>query len=192
MVLICSSVLTRWTWVWVNSGSWWWTGRPGVLRFMGLQRVWHDWATELNWLFYFWIYYLFFIHSSIDGYIGCSHILTIINNAAMITGVYMSFWVSYNWLFKSKAFVCKYTWKEIRVCYPQNKYFSLRFISVRIWAEENQQTQKEFSVPPLSAYKQKINFSVLEEKSDPFHWRLRDSTKMSLQKQTYQNGPRLL
>ena len=41
--------LTQWTWVWVNSGSWWWTGRPGVLRIMGLQRVGHDWATELNW-----------------------------------------------------------------------------------------------------------------------------------------------
>ena len=41
--------LTWWTWVSVNSGSWWWTGRPGVLRFMGLQRVGHDWATELNW-----------------------------------------------------------------------------------------------------------------------------------------------
>ena len=40
---------TRWTWVWVNSGSWWWTGRPGVLWFMGSQRVGHDWATELNW-----------------------------------------------------------------------------------------------------------------------------------------------
>ena len=40
---------TRWTWVWVNSRSWWWTGRPGILRFMGLQRVGHDWATELNW-----------------------------------------------------------------------------------------------------------------------------------------------
>ena len=40
---------TRWTWVWVNSGSWWWTGRPGVLWFMGSQRVRHDWATELNW-----------------------------------------------------------------------------------------------------------------------------------------------
>ena len=40
---------TRWTWVWVNSGSWWWTRRPGVLWFMGLQRVGHDWATELNW-----------------------------------------------------------------------------------------------------------------------------------------------
>ena len=41
--------LTRWMWVWVNSVSWWWTGRPGVLRFMGSQRVGHDWATELNW-----------------------------------------------------------------------------------------------------------------------------------------------
>ena len=40
---------TRWTWVWVNSGSWWWTGRPGVLWFIGLQRVGHDWVTELNW-----------------------------------------------------------------------------------------------------------------------------------------------
>ena len=39
---------TRWTGLSVNSGSWWWTGRPGVLRFMGLQRVGHDWATELN------------------------------------------------------------------------------------------------------------------------------------------------
>ena len=37
-------------WVWVNSRSWWWTGRPSVLRFMGSQRVGHDWATELNWL----------------------------------------------------------------------------------------------------------------------------------------------
>ena len=33
----------------MNSGSWWWTGRPGVLQFMGLQRVGHDWVTELNW-----------------------------------------------------------------------------------------------------------------------------------------------
>ena len=38
-----------WAWVWVNSGSWWWTGRPGVLWFMGSQRVRHNWATELNW-----------------------------------------------------------------------------------------------------------------------------------------------
>ena len=39
----------QWTWVWVNSGSWWWTGRPGVLQFLGSQRVGHNWATELNW-----------------------------------------------------------------------------------------------------------------------------------------------
>ena len=36
-------------WVWVNSGSWWWTWMPGMLWFMGSQRVGHDWATELNW-----------------------------------------------------------------------------------------------------------------------------------------------
>ena len=40
---------TRWTGVWVNSGSWWWTGRPGMLWFVGSQRVGHDWATELKW-----------------------------------------------------------------------------------------------------------------------------------------------
>ena len=62
---------TRWTWVWVNSRSWWWTGRPGMLQFMGSQRVGHDWAlnwteTELNWTwtetenekFYFFIFLL--------------------------------------------------------------------------------------------------------------------------------------
>ena len=47
--------LTRWTWVWVDSGSWWWTGRPGMLQFMGSQSrtceqsCSQDWATELNW-----------------------------------------------------------------------------------------------------------------------------------------------
>ena len=58
---------TQWTWVWVNSGSWWRTGRPGMLRFMGLQRVGHDWATEVNWTELNWMHgqtlwfiYLFF------------------------------------------------------------------------------------------------------------------------------------
>ena len=40
--------LTWWTWVWVSSGSWWWTGNPGMLQSWG-HRVGHDWATELNW-----------------------------------------------------------------------------------------------------------------------------------------------
>ena len=53
---------TRWTWVWVNSGRWWWTGRPGVLQFMGLQRVGHDWATELKWTD-------IYIHTHIHAYV---------------------------------------------------------------------------------------------------------------------------
>ena len=40
---------TRCTWVWVNPGSWWRTGRPGVLRYMGSQRIRQDWPTEMNW-----------------------------------------------------------------------------------------------------------------------------------------------
>ena len=40
---------TQWTWVWVNSRSWWWIGKPGMLRFIGSQRVRHNWVTELNW-----------------------------------------------------------------------------------------------------------------------------------------------
>ena len=40
---------TQWTWVCVDSDSWWWIGRPGVLRFMESQRVRHNWVTELNW-----------------------------------------------------------------------------------------------------------------------------------------------
>ena len=41
--------LPQWTWVWVNSGSWWWAGRPGMLQSMGSQKVGHNWVTELNW-----------------------------------------------------------------------------------------------------------------------------------------------
>ena len=53
---------TQWTWVWVDSRSWWWTGRPDVLRFMGSQRVRHDWLnwTEMNY------------YSSIHISVGCS------------------------------------------------------------------------------------------------------------------------
>ena len=40
---------TGWTWVWVSSSSWWWTGKPGMLQSLGSQRFGHDWVTELNW-----------------------------------------------------------------------------------------------------------------------------------------------
>jgi len=45
----CMASSTQWTWVWVKSRNWWWTGRPGVLQSMGSQRVGHNWANELNW-----------------------------------------------------------------------------------------------------------------------------------------------
>ena len=41
---------TQWTWVWASSGSWWWTGKLGMLQSMGSQKIRHDWSTELNWL----------------------------------------------------------------------------------------------------------------------------------------------
>ena len=46
----CMASPTQWTWVWASSGSWWWTGRPGVLQSMGSQKIGHDRATELNWI----------------------------------------------------------------------------------------------------------------------------------------------
>ena len=44
-----ASLMVGWTWIWVNSRSWWWTGKSGILQSMGSQRVGHEWATELNW-----------------------------------------------------------------------------------------------------------------------------------------------
>ena len=79
-----------WTWVWISSGSWWWTGKPDMLQSMGSQRVGHDWATELNWTvvcmyvsvcMYIYIcvcLYIFFIHSSFNGNLDCFHVLAIV------------------------------------------------------------------------------------------------------------------
>ena len=53
---------TRWTWVSVDCSSWWWIRRPHVLRFMGSQRVRHDWATELNWTEASFIILFFHLH----------------------------------------------------------------------------------------------------------------------------------
>ena len=51
MDMSLSKLQEWWTWVWVRSGNWWWTGKTGMLQYMGSQRVGHDWATELNWAY---------------------------------------------------------------------------------------------------------------------------------------------
>jgi len=80
--------LTRWTWVWVNSRSWWWTGRPGVLGFMGSQRVGHDWATELNWIFHH-VYILDVLYRFICWW--TSRLFPCVNSAAVKNGIHASF-----------------------------------------------------------------------------------------------------
>ena len=67
---------TLWTWVWVNSGSWWWTGKPGVLQSMGQQRVGHDWATELNWSRYTETFPLKLIITYLENYTFVNRIKT--------------------------------------------------------------------------------------------------------------------
>ena len=67
---------TQWAWVCIGSGSWWLTERPCILQSMGLQRVGHDWATELNW---FWIWtpiLLFNFWESLSKFFvcQCSHL----------------------------------------------------------------------------------------------------------------------
>ena len=67
------------------------TEEPGRLQCMGLQRVTHDLATKRQQSSTVDMYHIFFIHSSIDGYLGCFHVMTIINSAAMNIGAHVSF-----------------------------------------------------------------------------------------------------
>ena len=78
--------ITNWIWVWVSSGSWWWTGKPRVLQSMGSQRIRHDWPTELNWtdtlfsiiIFLKLIIFLFQIPTRIPHYILSSLLLRLL------------------------------------------------------------------------------------------------------------------
>ena len=80
----CMASPSQWTWVWINSGSWWWTGRPGVWRFMGSQRVRHDWATELNWT------EDFFFKCKLSGYGICLFINILFKEITLILRCFFS------------------------------------------------------------------------------------------------------
>ena len=62
--------LTQWTWVWVNSRSWWWTGKPGMLQSMGSQRIGHVWVTELT----DWLLILSELGEPLRGFCSCSNL----------------------------------------------------------------------------------------------------------------------
>ena len=105
---------TQWTWVWVNSGSWWWTGRPGVLQFMGSQRVGHDWATELNWRFKnvtqwkkFAIFFLFwpFLNPKFTNFLtslikfsAVVWLVHILNNASGVLDTFLHLYIQFTYI----------------------------------------------------------------------------------------------
>ena len=84
---------TRWTWVWVSSGSWWWTGKSGVLQSVGSQRVEKDWGTELNWCTY--------IHVSLVWAFKRSYCVVLLSYLFLKkNSEYLFLWVVYCTLFK--------------------------------------------------------------------------------------------
>ena len=103
--------LIRRMWVWVNSGSWWWTGRPGMLRFMGSQRVGHDWATDLIWsdraesLIYVRCYYFYWFVTFPSSHI-CLHLFR-------FWCLHLKKKVSKSALFIILSLKCNKTWRNI-------------------------------------------------------------------------------
>ena len=98
----------QWTWVWVNSGSWWWTGRPGMLQSMGLQRVRHNWATELYWKESFISLLNFFLkasHHRIKSK-GIGHLSNVISNHSSQGQFHWSSAIPWIYLSSSSLRIC--------------------------------------------------------------------------------------
>ena len=85
----------------MNSRSWWWTGRPGMLRFMGSQRVGHNWATELNWTEMIWDLFWFvfaWVTFSIQLYLTYIKVMCLVSNMSWILNFWQSLNCVFNWI----------------------------------------------------------------------------------------------
>ena len=122
---------TQWTWVWASSGSWWWTGRTGVLQSMGSQRVGHDWATELNWTELNW------------GFVGLTYMLDL--QRCSRNGTH-----SYVWellYYKSGHLIC-FPFPSDRTC-AQLGYSFLALSSLGSQGQDDADEMKLFFLPFL-------------------------------------------
>ena len=88
--------LIPWAWVWASSGRWWRTGKPGMLKFMGSQRVEHNWRATI----FHCVHILHCLHLFLIGHIDHLHVLSITNNAAVTSGVQISLQHWYNFFRK--------------------------------------------------------------------------------------------
>ena len=90
---------TQWTWVWVDSGSWWWTGRPSVLEFMGSQIVGYDWVTKLNWtdseIWLMWYHIVVLICIYLMNHSDSKHFFMYLSAIGMSVFLYWVIWVLY-------------------------------------------------------------------------------------------------
>ena len=104
---------TRCTWVWLNTRSWWWTGRPCVLLFMGSQRVGHNWVTELNWTEqWFWASF----------HVLICHLYVFFGKMYFVTVQRLSSLIQFHWVFGGVVFTfCIYFWYQIQKIIHQEK-----------------------------------------------------------------------
>jgi len=123
--------LTRWTLVWVNSESWWWTGRPGVLWFMGSQRVRHDWVTELNWtelmLLFLNLWHATFISEVVRWLLSLHILLSHSRQGKNQKFQKLFFWEGSSFI--SKGFPCHQT--SIPVSLPRNRLDHISLEEIR-------------------------------------------------------------
>ena len=149
----------------VNYGSWWWTGRPGMLWFMGSQRVGHDWVTELNWTDFFWTFRWFrivfltlelcgnlFYFLKLSGSVPFSHFYL---DSSPPSHLYLSYFISIFWAFflfsQCGALAGQFgeilgprlLWNEIISCHinKQEKSQPLAFSGVQMWVRALKTTQ---------------------------------------------------